>query len=40
MVNKFIGGKKKTNLSQINTYNTRVEAVVITFNSQSFLCTI
>jgi len=39
MINKFIVGKR-TNLPQKNTYNTRVEADVIAFNSQSYLHTI
>ncbi|XP_025198499.1 uncharacterized protein LOC112596890 [Melanaphis sacchari] len=39
MINKYIGGKR-TNLSQKHTYNTRVEAAVIAFNSQSYLRTI
>ncbi|CAI6376072.1 unnamed protein product [Macrosiphum euphorbiae] len=36
VVNKYIGGKRK-NLSQRNAYNTRVEAAVISFNSNQYL---
>lgn len=36
VINKYIGGKR-TNLSQRNAYNARVEAAVIAFNSKEYL---
>lgn len=36
VINKYIGGKR-TNLSQRNAYNARVEAAVISFNSKEYL---
>lgn len=36
IINKFIGGKR-INLSQRNVYNTRVEATVISFNTNEYL---
>ena len=36
VINKYIGGKR-INLSQHNAYNTREEAVVISFNSNQYL---
>lgn len=36
LVNKYIGGKR-INLSQRNTYNTRIEAAVVAFNSKQYL---
>lgn len=39
VINKYIGGKRM-NLSQRNSYNTRVEAAVISFNTNEYLRTI
>ncbi|KAF0746511.1 YqaJ domain-containing protein, partial [Aphis craccivora] len=36
IINKYIGGKR-INLSQRNSYNTRVEAAVVSFNSKEYL---
>lgn len=36
VINKYIGGKR-INLSQRNSYNTRVEAAVISFNTNEYL---
>lgn len=36
VINKYIGGKR-INLSQRNAYNTKVEAAVISFNSNQYL---
>lgn len=36
LINKYIGGKR-INLSQRNTYNTRIEAAVVAFNSKQYL---
>jgi hypothetical protein len=36
VINKYIGGKR-INFSQKNSYNTRVEAAVIAFNSKQYL---
>lgn len=36
IINKYIGGKR-VNFSQRNSYNTRVEAAVVAFNSKQYL---
>jgi len=37
LINKYIGGNKRINLSQRNAYNARVEEAVIAFNSKQYL---
>lgn len=36
LINKFIGGKR-INFSQRNTYTTRIEAAIVSFNSKEYL---
>jgi len=38
--NSIIVGGKRINFSQINNYSTRIKAVIISFNSRTFLRTI
>lgn len=36
LINKFIGGKR-INFTQKNTYTTRIEAAIVSFNSKEYL---
>jgi len=36
LINKFISGKR-INFSQRNTYTTRIEAAIVSFNSKEYL---
>lgn len=36
LINKYIGGKR-INFNQRNTYTTRIEAAIISFNSKEYL---